>query len=125
MRVGGHFEAGVRHQEAGDVGEAGVDVFTHVLQLFVLVLRDLRHKKRNQIRTRRFGRDGSGGSGVRSLPGLTDLCCLLTHLQSLLQELHPSLLPVGKLVGKAPVSDEENQGLRKDTEPCDCRSGTC
>ena len=36
--VGGHFEAGVRHQETGDVGEAGVDVFTHVLQLFMLVL---------------------------------------------------------------------------------------
>lgn len=43
--VGGHFEAGVGHQEAGDVGEAGVDVFTHVLQLLVLVLRDLRHKR--------------------------------------------------------------------------------
>ena len=38
VRVGGHFEAGVRHQETGDVGEAGVDVFTHVLQLLVLVL---------------------------------------------------------------------------------------
>lgn len=44
MGVGGHLEAGVRHQEAGDVGEAGVDVFTYVLQLLVLVLRDLRHK---------------------------------------------------------------------------------
>lgn len=36
--VRGHFEARVWHQEAGDVGEAGVNVFTHVLQLFVLVL---------------------------------------------------------------------------------------
>lgn len=36
-RVGGHFESGVRHQETGDVGEAGVDVFTDVLQLLVLV----------------------------------------------------------------------------------------
>lgn len=35
--VGGHFESGVRHQEAGDVGEAGVDVLTDVLQLFVLI----------------------------------------------------------------------------------------
>lgn len=41
VRVGRHLEAGVRHQEAGDVGEAGVDVFAHVLQLLVLVLRDL------------------------------------------------------------------------------------
>jgi len=41
--VGGHFKAGVRHQEAGDVGEARVDVFTHVLQLLVLVLGDLYH----------------------------------------------------------------------------------
>lgn len=31
----------MRHQETGDVGEAGVDVFADVLQLFVLVLRDL------------------------------------------------------------------------------------
>lgn len=38
VRVGRHLEAGVRHQEAGDVGEAGVDVFAHVLQLLVLVL---------------------------------------------------------------------------------------
>lgn len=44
MRVSGHFEARVRHQETGDVGEARVDVFPHVLQLFVLVLRDLHHK---------------------------------------------------------------------------------
>ena len=29
------------HQVAGDVGEAGVDVLPHVLQLLVLVLRDL------------------------------------------------------------------------------------
>jgi hypothetical protein len=28
-------------QEAGDVGEAGVDVLPHVLQLLVLVLGDL------------------------------------------------------------------------------------
>lgn len=38
MRVGGHLEAGVRQQEAADVGEAGVDVFPDVLQLLVLVL---------------------------------------------------------------------------------------
>lgn len=42
--VGGHFEARVRHQEAGDVGEAGVDVFPHILQLFMLVLWDLHRK---------------------------------------------------------------------------------
>lgn len=41
VRVGRHLEAGVRHQEAGDVGEAGVDVFAYILQLLVLVLRDL------------------------------------------------------------------------------------
>lgn len=44
MWVGGHFEAGVRHQETGDVGEAGVDVFTYILQLFVLILWDLHRK---------------------------------------------------------------------------------
>lgn len=38
VRVGGHLEAGVRQQEAADVGEAGVDVLPHILQLFVLVL---------------------------------------------------------------------------------------
>lgn len=38
VRVGGHLEAGVRQQEAADVGEAGVDVFPDVLQLLVLVL---------------------------------------------------------------------------------------
>lgn len=38
MRVGGHLEAGVRQQEAADVGEARVDVFPDVLQLLVLVL---------------------------------------------------------------------------------------
>lgn len=42
--VSGHFEAGVRHQETGDVSETGVDVFPHVLQLFMLVLGDLHHK---------------------------------------------------------------------------------
>ena len=36
--VGGHLEAWVGHQKAGDVGEAGVDVFPHVLQLLMLVL---------------------------------------------------------------------------------------
>lgn len=43
VRVSGHFEAGVGHQEAGDVGEARMDMFAHILQLFVLVLGDLRH----------------------------------------------------------------------------------
>ena len=38
VRVGGHLEARMRQQEAADVGEAGVDVLPHVLQLFVLVL---------------------------------------------------------------------------------------
>ncbi len=38
VRVGGHLEAGVRQQEAADVGEAGVDVFPDVLQLLMLVL---------------------------------------------------------------------------------------
>lgn len=36
--VGGHLQAGVRQQEAANVGEAGVDVFPDVLQLLVLVL---------------------------------------------------------------------------------------
>lgn len=36
--VGGHLEARVGQQETVDVGEAGVDVLPHVLQLFVLVL---------------------------------------------------------------------------------------
>lgn len=36
--VGGHLEARVRQQEAVDVGEAGVDVLPHVLQLLMLVL---------------------------------------------------------------------------------------
>lgn len=43
-----------------------------------------------------------------------------TDLQSLLQELHASLLSVGKLVRKAPVSNEENHGLREKKVPCDC-----
>lgn len=38
MRVGRHLEARVRQQEAGDVGEAGVDVLPDVLQFLVLVL---------------------------------------------------------------------------------------
>lgn len=38
VRVGRHLEARVRQQEAGDVGEAGVDVLPDVLQLLVLVL---------------------------------------------------------------------------------------
>lgn len=55
--VGGHFEAWVRHQETGDVGEARVDVFTHVLQLFMLVLRDLqnRHGHMSQTAVHSFG----------------------------------------------------------------------
>lgn len=48
VRVGGHLEARMRQQEAADVGEAGVDVLPHVLQLFVLVLLHL-----NQHSTRR------------------------------------------------------------------------
>lgn len=39
--------------------------------------------------------------------------CSTTDLQSLLEELHASLLPVGKLVREAPVSNEENHRLRK------------
>lgn len=100
--VGGHFEAGVGHQEAGDVGEAGVDVFTHILQLLVLVLRDLRHK----CARAQFGLGGSGGFCEVSQVSASDL-------QSLLQELHASLLSVGELVREAPVSDQENQGLRR------------
>lgn len=43
--VGGHLQAGVRQQEAADVGEAGVDVFPDVLQLLVLVLLHLNNKR--------------------------------------------------------------------------------
>lgn len=44
VRVGGHLEARVWQQEAADVGEAGVNVLPHVLQLFVLVLFHLRQQ---------------------------------------------------------------------------------
>lgn len=39
--VSGHLESRVWQEEAGDVGEAGMDVFPHVLQLLVLILWDL------------------------------------------------------------------------------------
>lgn len=39
--------------------------------------------------------------------------CSTTDLQSLLEELHASFLPVAKLVRKAPVSNEENHRLMK------------
>lgn len=38
VRVGGHLEARMWEQEAADVGEAGVDVFTDILKLLVLIL---------------------------------------------------------------------------------------
>lgn len=38
VRVGGHLEAGMRHQEATNVGEAGVNMLPHILQFFMLVL---------------------------------------------------------------------------------------
>lgn len=38
VRVGGDLEAGMRHEEAGDVGKARVNVLPHILQLLVLVL---------------------------------------------------------------------------------------
>ena len=38
------------HQVAGDVGEAGVDVLPHVLQLLVLVLRDLEGHPDHKVR---------------------------------------------------------------------------
>lgn len=38
------------HQVAGDVGEAGVDVLPHVLELLVLVLRDLKRTKDTRVR---------------------------------------------------------------------------
>lgn len=38
VRVGCHFEARVWQQEAADVGKTGVDVFSDILQLLMLVL---------------------------------------------------------------------------------------
>lgn len=38
VRVGGDLEAGMWHEERRDVGKAGVNVFPHILQLFMLVL---------------------------------------------------------------------------------------
>lgn len=90
-------------------------MLTHVLQLFVLVLRDLRHKERERVSLDGSRGFWSGPSEVRRVP---------THLQSLLQELHASLLPVGELVREAPVSDQENQGLRRTRNHSECNSGT-
>lgn len=36
--IGGDLEAGMWHEEAGDVGKAGVYVLSNVLQLFMLIL---------------------------------------------------------------------------------------
>lgn len=36
--VCGHLESRVWHEEAGDVGEAGMNVFPYVLQLLMLIL---------------------------------------------------------------------------------------
>lgn len=47
--VGGHLEAGVRQQEAADVGEAGVDVLPDVLQLLVLVGLHLNRRRRQNV----------------------------------------------------------------------------
>lgn len=47
-RAGGHFEPRVWQQEAGDFGEARVDVLPHCLQLLVLSLLNLeKHTQRN------------------------------------------------------------------------------
>lgn len=108
VRVGRHLEAGVRHQEAGDVGEAGVDVFAYVLQLLVLVLRDLR------VEQTRDHYNAFARFKVRR--------SWMTHLQPLLQELDASLLSVGELVGKAPVPDEENHGLLEKKLQCNSTS---
>lgn len=41
MGVGGDLEAGMWHEETGDVGKAGMNVLPHVLQLLMLVLWNL------------------------------------------------------------------------------------
>lgn len=38
VRVGGDFETRMGHEETGDVGETGVNMLPHVLQLLMLIL---------------------------------------------------------------------------------------
>ena len=44
-RAGSDLQARMRQQEAGDVGEAGVDVLPHGLQLLVLSILDLKERQ--------------------------------------------------------------------------------
>lgn len=101
VRVGGHLEAGVRQQEAADVGEAGVDVFPDVLQLLVLVLLHLNTRQHCQL---------SDAEGDTDYSRTAE-----THLQSFLQEAQSSLQTVRMLVGVTPVSDQEHQSLNAGT----------
>ena len=50
-RAGGHFQARMGQQEAGDVGEAGVDVLPHSLQLLVLSILDLKKRQEGRKET--------------------------------------------------------------------------
>ena len=50
-RAGGHFQARMGQQEAGDVGEAGVDVLPHGLQLLVLSILDLKERQAGRKET--------------------------------------------------------------------------
>lgn len=94
----------MRQKEAGDVGEARVDVFPDVLQLLVLVLLHLKKRWAFQIlgqtASEKEKRHSSGQTSWKA------------NLQPLLQEVEASLQAIGVFIGVTPVPDQEHQSLR-------------